>query len=110
MLIDYEVGRELAKAFPNRVKLIRYEDLNDTELLQSLGISSAVYSQKSGRKSSNEWTTILDRTVLSIIDSVCSSVYKKLGYIQLDFDTLQNKGPLQTFVPMPKLTFQPIHD
>lgn len=98
MLIDYEAGVELIKLFPNRVKLLRYEDLNDkgefivkTEIMPILGLSSfESLPQMSKQSSANDWMKHLNWKVIDIVDSVCSEVYKKLGYNHVNYQTWLN--------------------
>ena len=112
MLKDFEAGSELIGRFPNRVKLIRYEDLNGNdddvtfkvkdELRKFLDLIANSYTQKSKSKSSNDWIRLLNWKVIEIVDSVCYPVYQKLGYIRLDYQTwLNNRSGLTIPWPMP---------
>ena len=98
MLHDIEAGRILMDRYPNRVKIIQYEDFSDTielakYLYDFLGMEfSEKYRLHANTSDSTSFTRKTDgyhyfsyRDSLSwetvrTIDSVCGEVYKKLGY------------------------------
>ena len=113
MLKDLIVGKQLLRALPNRVRLVRYEDIFDyddaattTEIFQLLDLNSNNYSHKQNSNSSHRWSTELEKATLPLIDSVCSLIYKKLGYIQTDFDTLRNNKSFQKFIPQSRFKLE----
>ena len=110
MARDYEAGQRLGYLFPNRFKLLRYEDLiynggieTRRQLFQFLGLQSNEYLQGSKVINPSDWTEKLDRTAIRIIDEACASVYQKLGYLRLDIDTMKELGEQDTFIPHYKL-------
>ena len=96
MIKDFDAGSILRRRFPNRVKLIKYEDLNGNdvgalkvkdELRTFLNLNTESYSQRSKSNSTSDWIRTLDWKVIEIVDSVCGSVYQKLGYSKIDHQT-----------------------
>ena len=111
MFEDAKAGRQLMDLFPNRVKLIRYEDIlsytmneHIHQLKQFLDMSFNEKRVKTNVRSLNEWVAKLDKKVVEIVDSHCSRVYDNLGYIKLD-DIKHVKEDRKSFLPfIPALT------
>ena len=105
MVEDVKAGQQLMDLFPNRVKLIRYEDiLSDTRsqsIKQFLDVSFDETRVKKNVQSLNEWVAKVNKKVVEIVDSHCSRVYDNLGYIKLD----DIKEDMKSFLPfIPALT------
>ena len=98
MLHDIEAGKRLMRQFPNRVKIIHYEDFNDTielakHLYDFLGMEFTEkyrnFANTSDTRSATRRTDgyhkfsyrdTLSWETVQIIDSVCNNLYKESGY------------------------------
>ena len=98
---DIEAGEKLQKTFPNRFRMIQYEDFDDpltkiNRLYKFLGMSQANETQRfisqpdagltSGSDSNArgnhpfKYRTTLKWATVKLIDQHCGAVYEKLGY------------------------------
>ena len=91
--------------FPNRVKLIRYEDLlsktgniSKDHLMHFLGVSFDETRVKTNIQSLNEWVARLNINVVEIVDLYCARVYENLGYIKLA-DIKEDRKAFLPFIP-----------
>ena len=114
MTEDYKAGKQLMTSFPDRVRLIRYEDLfYDIALVDGikseLGIkpilgnitTTHIWMDNNSPvdfKPWMIWRKLLSPRRIKILDELCNSVYKDLGYVQLSPVDLQNMTKL-TSIP-----------
>ena len=105
MLEDVKAGRRLMDQFPDRVELLRYEDLLSNtmnqyihQLKKFLDMSFNEKRVKTNVRSLNEWVAKLDKKVVEIVDSHCSRVNDNLGYIKFD-DIKDDRKSFLPFIP-----------
>ena len=124
MLHDIKAGTRLMRQFPNRVKIIHYEDFNDTTelakyLYDFLGMEfSDKYRQlantsdiRSATRKTDGYHQLSYRDTLSwetvqIIDSVCEDLYNESGY--KPFATEQDLRNNNVSAKQKRLTFSHI--
>ena len=106
MIYDHQKGKELHHKYPERFKFVYYEDLNDDPLNKVKSLYSylgmdldeskysvikdiSVFKQAAGHAIGDRtkntafwWRKTLDWEIITQIDSLCSQVYKALGYVQ----------------------------
>ena len=104
MTEDFQIGKQFMKSFPNRVKFIRYDDLVSgyrqtlwDNLTKFLGVEKMILTEKI-RDNPFEWRTLLDQSVIDIVDKECSYVYSEHGYIPLRPHELRNAS-VSSFIP-----------
>ena len=114
MTEDYLAGKQLMTSFPGRVWLIRYEDLfYDMTLIDGIKSELGIKPNSGNITTTHSWVNnntpvdfkpwmiwrkLLSPLRIKILDELCSSVYKDLGYIQLSPVDLLNMTKL-TFIP-----------
>ena len=100
MADDFEAGSKLRRRYPDRVKFIKYEDLNghDAEALEVkdelrtfLNLGKSPNAPDSKSSSNSDWVRVLEWQVIKIVDSACANVYKNLDYRKIDYRTWLNK-------------------